>query len=40
MQIGVIGSGNMGRGIAQVSATAGHTVVLQDIDEGQLFRCA
>jgi len=36
MQIGVIGSGNMGRGIAQVSATAGHTVVLQDIDEGQL----
>jgi 3-hydroxybutyryl-CoA dehydrogenase len=36
MQIGVVGSGNMGRGIAQVSATAGHNVVIQDIDDGQL----
>jgi len=36
MHIGVIGSGNMGRGIAQVSATAGHSVALQDIDEAQL----
>ncbi|MDR9382060.1 MAG: 3-hydroxyacyl-CoA dehydrogenase NAD-binding domain-containing protein, partial [Natronomonas sp.] len=36
MQVRVIGSGNMGRGIAQVSATAGHDVVLQDIDEEQL----
>lgn len=36
MQVGVIGSGNMGRGIAQVSATAGHDVVLQDIDEAQI----
>jgi 3-hydroxybutyryl-CoA dehydrogenase len=36
MQVKVIGSGNMGRGIAQVSATAGHEVVLQDIEEEQL----
>lgn len=36
MQVRVIGSGNMGIGIAQVSATAGHDVVLQDIDEEQL----
>jgi len=31
MKIGVIGAGVMGRGIAQVSAMAGHTVVLFDI---------
>ena len=32
MKIGVIGAGVMGRGIAQVSAMAGHTVVLFDIN--------
>lgn len=32
MKIGVIGAGVMGRGIAQVSAMAGHDVVLFDID--------
>ena len=30
-QVGVIGAGQMGSGIAQVFATAGHDVVLQDI---------
>ncbi|WP_255171777.1 3-hydroxyacyl-CoA dehydrogenase family protein [Natrononativus amylolyticus] len=33
MQIAVLGAGSMGHGIAQVSAMAGHTVVLRDIDE-------
>lgn len=32
MRIGVIGAGEMGHGIAQVSATAGHDVVLRDIE--------
>jgi len=32
MKIGVIGAGVMGRGIAQVSAMAGHKVVLFDIN--------
>lgn len=32
MKIGVIGAGVMGRGIAQVSAMAGHSVVLFDIN--------
>lgn len=32
MKIGVIGAGVMGRGIAQVSAMSGHTVVLFDIN--------
>ena len=32
MKIGVIGAGMMGAGIAQVSAAAGHQVVLSDID--------
>ena len=35
-KIGVIGSGTMGNGIAQVSAMAGCEVVLVDIDEGRL----
>lgn len=35
-QLGVIGSGLMGSGIAQVSATAGYDVVLQDIRSEQL----
>jgi 3-hydroxybutyryl-CoA dehydrogenase len=34
--IGVVGSGTMGRGIAYVSAAAGHTVILYDIEERQL----
>jgi 3-hydroxybutyryl-CoA dehydrogenase len=33
MKIGVIGAGVMGRGIAQVSAMAGHHVVLFDIND-------
>ncbi|MWV64547.1 3-hydroxybutyryl-CoA dehydrogenase [Halorubrum sp. JWXQ-INN 858] len=34
MHVAVIGAGSMGHGIAQVSAMAGHDVVLRDIDEG------
>src|SRR3989338_7622583 len=34
--IGVIGSGAMGSGIAQVAATAGHSVVLYDNNSQQL----
>jgi 3-hydroxybutyryl-CoA dehydrogenase len=34
--IGVIGSGNMGNGIAQVGAQAGYQVILFDISEAQL----
>lgn len=36
MKIGVIGAGVMGRGIAQVSAMAGHSVVLFDINHKML----
>ena len=36
MKIGVIGAGVMGRGIAQVSAMAGHAVVLYDINSEML----
>ena len=36
--IGVIGSGTMGNGIAQVMARAGHTVVLRDVKEEFLQR--
>ena len=32
--ITVLGSGVMGHGIAQVSATAGYNVVLRDIEQG------
>lgn len=32
-KIGVVGAGAMGRGIAQVAATAGHSVVLYDLAE-------
>ena len=35
-KIGVIGAGQMGNGIAQVFAQAGHDVVLNDISEDQL----
>ena len=31
MQVGVIGAGTMGSGIAQVAAQAGHSVVLLDM---------
>ena len=34
MTVGVVGAGAMGRGIAQVAATAGHRVVLSDAREG------
>ncbi|SFS90855.1 3-hydroxyacyl-CoA dehydrogenase family protein [Halostagnicola kamekurae] len=33
MQITVLGAGSMGHGIAQVSAMAGHDVVLRDVEE-------
>ncbi|MDG1757529.1 MAG: 3-hydroxyacyl-CoA dehydrogenase NAD-binding domain-containing protein [Bacteroidia bacterium] len=36
MKVGVIGAGVMGRGIAQVSAMAGHSVVLFDINHETL----
>lgn len=36
IQCGVIGSGAMGSGIAQVAATAGHSVVLYDNNSSQL----
>lgn len=33
MKVGIVGAGVMGRGIAQVSAMAGHTVVLFDVKQ-------
>ncbi|MEN9422317.1 MAG: hypothetical protein RLZZ107_1798, partial [Bacteroidota bacterium] len=36
-QIGVIGAGTMGAGIAQVAAQAGHKVVLSDTNPEQLL---
>lgn len=36
IKIGVLGAGTMGSGIAQVAATAGHSVVLADVNEVQL----
>ncbi len=36
--VGVLGAGAMGSGIAQVAAVAGHTVVLQDLDEAAIAR--
>jgi 3-hydroxybutyryl-CoA dehydrogenase len=35
-RITVLGAGTMGRGIAQVAATAGHSVVLHDLDPAAL----
>ena len=37
-KIAVLGSGIMGHGIAQVSATAGYSVALRDIEESFLQR--
>ncbi|MFN2602795.1 MAG: 3-hydroxyacyl-CoA dehydrogenase NAD-binding domain-containing protein [Gemmatimonadaceae bacterium] len=37
-QIGVVGAGAMGSGIAQLAAMHGHTVVLHDSDPGALLR--
>ncbi len=37
-QIGVIGAGTMGSGIAQVCATSGYQVMLTDIDQAMLDR--
>ncbi len=36
MKVGIIGSGTMGRGIAQVAATAGYTVKLYDLNTDAL----
>jgi 3-hydroxybutyryl-CoA dehydrogenase len=36
MNVGVLGSGTMGRGIAQVAAVAGHEVSMRDIEESIL----
>jgi 3-hydroxybutyryl-CoA dehydrogenase len=36
--VGVLGAGAMGSGIAQVAAVAGHSVVLQDVDEAAINR--
>ncbi len=37
-KVGVLGAGLMGHGIAQVAATAGHDVVLRDVDEDTVGR--
>ncbi len=38
-RVGVVGSGQMGGGIAQVAAAAGFTTVVHDVSEAQLDRC-
>ncbi|MFC4722321.1 3-hydroxyacyl-CoA dehydrogenase NAD-binding domain-containing protein [Geojedonia litorea] len=38
MNVGIIGSGTMGSGIAQVAASAGCTVKLYDTNQGALFK--
>ena len=37
-KIGVVGAGAMGAGIAQLAATHGHTVVLEDTDSTAILR--
>jgi 3-hydroxybutyryl-CoA dehydrogenase len=37
-QIGVVGSGTMGTGIAQIAATSGFHVILHDVEQGFLDR--
>lgn len=37
-KVGVVGSGNMGRGIAQTAAQFGYLAMLYDVDAGQLER--
>ena len=37
-KVGVVGAGLMGHGIAQVSAVAGHDVVLRDVTDEALAR--
>lgn len=39
-KIGVVGAGTMGSGIAQVAATSGFEVILQDISQEQLDRAS
>jgi 3-hydroxybutyryl-CoA dehydrogenase len=38
ISVGVLGAGAMGSGIAQVAATAGHAVVLQDVDDAAIAK--
>lgn len=38
MNVGVLGSGSMGSGIAQVAATAGHSVAIYDNNKAALER--
>jgi 3-hydroxybutyryl-CoA dehydrogenase len=38
-RVGVVGSGQMGGGIAQVAAVAGFETVVYDVSEGQIERC-
>jgi len=40
MKIGIVGSGSMGSGIAQVAATAGHEVILFDNNKEALTRAS
>ena len=38
-QVGVVGGGLMGHGIAQVTATAGYDVVLREVDDSVVEKC-
>jgi|tagenome__1003787_1003787.scaffolds.fasta_scaffold20699473_2 3-hydroxybutyryl-CoA dehydrogenase len=37
-KVGIVGAGQMGHGIAQVTATAGYDVVLREVDDGTLAK--